>query len=144
MNTSYQRIANQVNETIKSIKELNDKEHLEFKKQQFEILSNKLYEMGVLDSLNELESKSRINVERFCRRRLSYMVKVLHLAETVNSANEYITHGHIRVGPEIVKDPAFIVSRGLEDFITWSNTSKIKHTIKRFNEEYDDYEMLNA
>ena len=123
---------------------MDDKEHLEFKKQQFEQLSNKLYEMGVLDALNELEKRPRINVERFCRRRLSYMVKVSHMAETVTFASEYIKHGHIRIGPEIVKDSAFIVSRGLEDFITWSNTSRIKHTVKKFNEEYDDYEMLNA
>ena len=143
-NTSYQKVVNQVNETIKEIKAMDSKTHMEFKKQQFEILSQKLYDMGVLDTLNELETKSRVTVERFCRRRLSYLCQVTHLAENVTLASDYVQHGHIRIGPEIVKDPAFIVSRGLEDFIAWAHGSRIRETVKRYNDEYDDYEIQNA
>ena len=45
----------------------------------------------------------------------------------------YISHGHVRIGPEVICDPAFLVSRNLEDFITWVDASKIKKSILQFN-----------
>jgi U3 small nucleolar ribonucleoprotein protein IMP3 len=35
----------------------------------------------------------------------------LKMAETVKSAVTYIEQGHIRVGPETITDPAFLVTR---------------------------------
>lgn len=46
-------------------------------------------------------------------------------------------HGHVRVGPSIVKDPAFIVTREVEDYVTWS--TKFKNKIDEYNGEKDDY-----
>ncbi|KAL0489727.1 U3 small nucleolar ribonucleoprotein IMP3 [Acrasis kona] len=141
---NYQRIATITNEAVQSIRDLPDKEYLAFKKEQFELLSVKLYQMGVLDSVDELDRLNKLTVGRFCRRRVSYLLKVMHFAETVTYANDYIRHGHVRIGPNVVNDPAFLVPRNLEDFITWTNDSSIKKTIKNFNEDYDAYEMLDC
>lgn len=40
----------------------------------------------------------------------------------------------VRVGPEVVTDPAYLVSRGLEDFVTWTDTSAIRRHIMDYNE----------
>lgn len=42
--------------------------------------------------------------------------------------------GHVRIGPEAVTDPAFLVTRNMEDFVTWVDTSKIKRKVQKFNE----------
>lgn len=48
----------------------------------------------------------------------------------------------MRVGPQVVDDPAFIVTRAFEDFVTWVDSSKIKRTIQKYNDKLDDYELL--
>ena len=50
--------------------------------------------------------------------------------------------GHVRVGPDVVKDPAFLVSRNLEDFVTWVDTSKIKKHLMEYKELRDDFDMF--
>lgn len=50
--------------------------------------------------------------------------------------------GHVRVGPNVVTDPAFLVTRSMEDFITWVDSSKIKRTILKYNDRLDDYDLL--
>jgi hypothetical protein len=52
--------------------------------------------------------------------------------------------GHIRVGPETVTDPAFLVTRPMEDFVTWVDTSKIRRKVQAYNDALDDYDLLNA
>jgi ribosomal protein S4 len=46
-----------------------------------------------------------------------------------------IEQGHIRVGPTPVTDPAMLVNRSLEDFVTWVDTSAKKRTIMKYNDE---------
>lgn len=48
----------------------------------------------------------------------------------------------IRVGPEVVTDPAFLVTRTYEDFITWADSSKIKRHVLKYNDKLDDYDLL--
>ncbi|CAJ0872061.1 451_t:CDS:2 [Entrophospora sp. SA101] len=62
--------------------------------------------------------------------------KLLKMAETVKEAVTFVEQGHIRVGPETVTDPAYLVTRNLEDFITWVDTSKIKRKIMKYNDKY--------
>lgn len=45
-----------------------------------------------------------------------------------------IEQGHIRVGTDVVKDPAFLVSRTLEDFVTWVDSSKIRKHVMEYND----------
>lgn len=57
---------------------------------------------------------------------------------TVETATKYVQHGHVRVGPHVVKDPAFVVTRNHEDFLTW--TDAFKRKIDEYNNERDDFE----
>lgn len=49
----------------------------------------------------------------------------------------YVQHGHVRVGPNVVRDPAFIVTRDGEDYVSW--TSKMREKIDEYNDQRDDY-----
>lgn len=78
------------------------------------------------------------------RRRLSTILVRLKFAEHLKEAVTYIEQGHIRVGPDTITDPAFLVTRNMEDFITWVDTSKIRRKVLEYNEKLDDYDALNS
>lgn len=63
------------------------------------------------------------------------------LSENIKNATDLIEQGHVRVGPEMVKDPAFIVSRNLEDFVTWVDSSAIRKHVLDYNNMRDDFEL---
>lgn len=54
----------------------------------------------------------------------------------------FIEQGHVRVGTEVVTDPAYLVTRNLEDFVTWVDSSKIKRSIMQYRDNLDDFDML--
>lgn len=66
----------------------------------------------------------------------------LKMAETVREAVGLVETGNVRVGPSTVTDPAFLVTRSLEDFVTWADDSKIKRHIARYNNKLDDFDLL--
>ena len=78
----------------------------------------------------------------FCRRRLPVMMQKLKMAETVKEAVMYIEQGHVRVGVETITDPAFHVSRTMEDHVTWVKTSSIRKKVLKYNNEYDDLDQI--
>jgi U3 small nucleolar ribonucleoprotein protein IMP3 len=41
-----------------------------------------------------------------------------------------------------ITDPAFLVTRTFEDYVTWVDTSKIKRAIMRYNDKLDDFDLL--
>ena len=102
--------------------------------------------MGILPStsstakLSEVEKK--VTVSAFCRRRLPVVMTRLRMAETVQAATKIIEQGHVRVGTEAVTDTAFLVTRTMEDFVTWVDGSKIKRNILRYREKLDDFDLL--
>lgn len=51
-------------------------------------------------------------------RRLSVIIVRNKYTQTIKQACTYIEQGHIRVGPHVITDPAFLVTRKMEDFIT--------------------------
>lgn len=55
------------------------------------------------------------------------------MAESIKGAVKLIEQGHVRIGPELVKDPALLVTRTLEDFVTWVDSSKIKRHVLEYN-----------
>lgn len=64
----------------------------------------------------------------------------LKMAETIKDATEFIEQGHIRVGPNLINDPAYLVTRNMEDYVTWVDNSKIKKTVLKYRNEIDDFE----
>lgn len=104
---------------------------------------NKLYDMGLLDTGSKVSDiMEKLNVSAFCRRRLPVVMVRLHMSESVSQAVKYVEQGHVRVGPDTITDPAFLVTRNLEDFVTWVDTSKIRRAIANYNDELDDFDLL--
>ena len=54
----------------------------------------------------------------------------------------FIEQGHVRVGVETITDPAFHVNRNMEDFVTWVKQSAIRKKIMKYNNEYDDMDLI--
>jgi U3 small nucleolar ribonucleoprotein protein IMP3 len=61
----------------------------------------------------------------------------------------------VRVGPEVIQDPAVHITRydtflleksisyrKFEDFVTWVDTSKIKRQILKYNDRLDDFDIM--
>ncbi|KAK2462277.1 hypothetical protein APHAL10511_005583 [Amanita phalloides] len=106
-------------------------------------LLSKLYHIGLLSAsakLSDIENK--LTVAAFCRRRLAVFLCISKMAQTVSAAVKFIEQGHVRVGPDTITDPAFLVTRTMEDYVTWVDTSKLKRTIMEYNDELDDFDLL--
>ena len=43
---------------------------------------------------------------------------------------------------QVVTDPAFLVTRTMEDFVTWVDTSKLKRKVMKYNDKLDDFDLL--
>jgi len=67
----------------------------------------------------------------------------LKFAEHLKEAVTYIEQGHVRVGPNTITDPAYLVTRNMEDLITWVDSSKIKRKVLQYNDKLDDYDLMN-
>ena len=66
--------------------------------------------MGILSSMTKLsEVERKIGVSRLARRRLGVVMTRLGMAENVTVAVKFVEQGHVRVGTEVVTDPAFLV-----------------------------------
>lgn len=55
------------------------------------------------------------------------------MSENIKGAVKLIEQGHVRIGPELIKDPALLVTRTLEDFVTWVDNSKIRKHVLEYN-----------
>ena len=105
------------------------------------LLVDKLYAMGVIPT-KKMSAVERVTVSAFCRRRLPVVLVKLRMASTLKEAVSYVEQGHIRVGPNVMTDPAFLISRTLEDFVTWTDTSKLKRKVMDYNDTLDDFDLL--
>lgn len=106
-----------------------------FRSQQEKALLEKLYNMGIITSTTKFSDCRKVTVSAFCRRRLPIVMCRLKMAETVKEAVTFVEQGHIRVGPQTITDPAFLVNRTMEDYVTWVDTSKIKRKIMKYNDK---------
>lgn len=107
-------------------------------------LLTKMYDLGFITMKTDLGACANVTVSAMCRRRLPVVMMRLKFAENLTEATTLIEQGHIRVGPTVARDPAMLVTRNMEDFITWVDTSKIKRKVKQYNDEVDDFDLLNA
>ncbi|XP_002525943.2 U3 small nucleolar ribonucleoprotein protein IMP3 isoform X1 [Ricinus communis] len=137
----YSGICRMVQKLVNILKQMDPRDP--YRVEMTDMLLEKLYNMGVIPSRKSLALCDRLSVSSFCRRRLSTVLMRLKFAEHLKEAITYIEQGHIRVGPETVTDPAFLVTRNMEDFVTWVDTSKIKRKVLEYNEKLDDYDAMN-
>ncbi|CAK9782732.1 hypothetical protein CC85DRAFT_260439 [Cutaneotrichosporon oleaginosum] len=114
-----------------------------FRAQKEGEMLDKLYDMGILDvGSKPSDIENRVTVSSVARRRLAVVITRLKLAESVSDAVRTIEQGHIRVGPTPITDPAMLITRRMEDHITWVDTSARKRTIMKYNDELDDFDLL--
>ncbi|SCU88933.1 LAME_0E01662g1_1 [Lachancea meyersii CBS 8951] len=107
-----------------------------------QLLLEKLYAMGILTTKSKISDlENKVTVSAICRRRLPVIMHRLKMAETISDAVKFIEQGHVRVGPNLITDPAFLVTRNLEDYVTWVDSSKIKKTILRYRNQIDDFDF---
>lgn len=109
-----------------------------------EKLLDKLYSMGAIPSTKSLTLCDKLSTSSFLRRRLSVVMVRLKMSETLREAVTFIEQGHVRVGPNVVREPSFHVTRTMEDFVTWVDTSKIRRKVMAYNDKVDDFELLGA
>ncbi|THH32169.1 hypothetical protein EUX98_g2034 [Antrodiella citrinella] len=103
----------------------------------------KLYDLGLLNTTAKLSDvENALTVAAFCRRRLAVILCASKMTQTISAAVKFIEQGHIRVGPDTITDPAYLVSRHMEDFVTWVDTSKLKRVVMQYNDELDDFDLL--
>jgi U3 small nucleolar ribonucleoprotein protein IMP3 len=123
-------------------------------------LLSKLYDMGILDitaKVGDIEDK--VTVSALCRRRLAVVMCRLKMCETVSKVswlswlsfcpasnadfpNQLIGRTIHRTRPDPITDPAFLVTRHMEDFVTWVDTSKLKRVVMSYNDELDDFDLM--
>eukprot|EP01135_Chromosphaera_perkinsii_P003332 Nk52_evm32s240 gene=Nk52_evmTU32s240 len=143
--TKYNKLCGQILRLVHKLSQLDPKDPVRVEHTQ--LLITKLYKMGLLSTPDRNTSlqtvKEKLTVSCFCRRRLPVVMQRSRMAETVREAVALVEQGHVRVGPERVSDPAYLVSRHMEDFITWSEGSKIKRHIENYNGTRDDYDELD-
>lgn len=101
-------------------------------------LINLLYDAGIL-SERKLVNCSKVNVSSFCERRLPVVMVKMGLIKTFTHGDEFVQHGHVRVGMKTISDPSMLISRSMEEYITWTDSSKIRRKIEEFNDAQDDY-----
>lgn len=136
----YNKVVGMVTKLTNMLKQLDAKDaaRIELTDQ----LLDKLFNMGVLPTKKSLVQCEKLATAAFCRRRLSVVMVRLKMAETLREACTFIEQGHVRVGPETVTDPAYHVTRNMEDFVTWVDTSKVKRKVMAYNDRLDDYDLL--
>lgn len=104
-------------------------------------LINLLYDAGIIHN-KKLVDCTKVNVSAFCERRLPMIMTKRKMMPSFRQADEFVQHGHVRVGTKIVNDTSVIISRDLEEFVTWADSSKIRQKIEEFNEGRDDYKYV--
>jgi U3 small nucleolar ribonucleoprotein protein IMP3 len=136
----YSKVVGSITKLVAKLKNLPQNDTLRF--QLSEQVLQRLHNMGIVNSTSSLSAIEKLTVSSFCRRRLPIVMVRLKMSETLKEATTFIEQGHIRVGPNVVTDPAFMVTRTFEDYVTWVDSSKIKRTIMKYNDKLDDYDLL--
>jgi U3 small nucleolar ribonucleoprotein protein IMP3 len=105
-------------------------------------LLKKLYDIGATPSEKSLALCDRLSTSSFCRRRLAVICVRLRMCETLREATTFVEQGHVKVGANVIRDPGYIVTREMEDYVTWVDTSKIRRKVAAYNDKLDDFDLL--
>ena len=138
----YNKLCGLVTRLVSLLKKMDQRDPV--REELTEKLLLKLYRVGAIPTQKSLEQCNRLSVSSFCRRRLAVVLVRLNMAENLKDACKFVDHGHVRVGPEPVTNPAYLVTRDLEDHVTWTDSSSIKRKVQKYNDKLDDFELLQA
>lgn len=137
--TRYNCLARQLRELARRLREL--PAEAPFRAQASAQLLDKAYQMGLIATRWNLQLVDRVTASSFCRRRLPVLMVRQKMAPSVRMATQLVQQGHVRVGTELVTDPALFVTRHMEDFVTWSDASAVRKHVLEYNGERDDFEL---
>ncbi|XP_019393645.1 PREDICTED: U3 small nucleolar ribonucleoprotein protein IMP3 [Crocodylus porosus] len=138
--TRYNQLSRAVRALARRLRDLGSAPaHAAFRARCTAALLGKLQALGLVSSARSLEQCDRVTASSFCRRRLPCVLLRLRMAPNLRAAVTFVEQGHVRVGPTPVTDPAFLVPRALEDFITWAPGSRLRHHLLDYNQERDDW-----
>lgn len=100
-------------------------------------ITDKLYGLGLIKT-KRIKKCLTLDVKSFCRRRLPvFIVQSGMFGGPLSTAVKYVEHGHVRIGPQTVRDPATFITPDQEDYISWDE--KFKKKIEEYRGEQDDY-----
>ena len=136
--STYNTLARQIRDIAQLIRDLPDKNPN--KKKLTQRLLAKLFNMGLIPSIDSLERCDNISASSFCRRRLASVLVHEKMCKDIPQAAQFVEQGHVRVGAELVTDPGFLVTRPMSDLVTWANASKIRKHVESYNNIRDDFE----
>lgn len=105
----YNKLSREIRELGLKIKDV-DSEH-PFRIETSATLLEKLYMMGLIATKWDLSQCQKVTASSFCRRRLPVVMVRNKMSQSIKMATQFIEQGHVRVGTEIIKDPAFLVTR---------------------------------
>lgn len=136
----YNKVAGLITSLVAKLKQLPPDSSARVR--QTEMLLDKLFRMGLIDAATSLVKAEHLPASAFCRRRLPVVLVRLKMAETLREAVTFIEQGQVRVGPDVVTDPALLVTRSMEDFVTWADRSRVRRAVAKYNDKLDDYDLL--
>jgi len=137
---AYNRICGHIQQLTAKLKTLKGDDS--FRIAMTDQLLDKLFNMGLITSKKSLQKAEEITTSALCRRRLPVVMVRMKMAETLRAAVTFVEQGQVRVGPNVVTDPAFLVTRNMEDFVTWVDSSKVRRTVQKYNDKLDDFDLL--
>lgn len=137
---AYNRICGMVGKLSSKLKTLKPDDP--FRIAMSEQLLQKLFDLGLIDTTKSLQKAEDMPAAALCRRRIPVVMVRLKMAENLRMAVTLIEQGQVRVGPNVVTDPAFLVTRSMEDYVTWVDSSKIRRAVQKYNDKLDDFDLL--
>ncbi|THD21766.1 U3 small nucleolar ribonucleoprotein IMP3 [Fasciola hepatica] len=135
--TLYNKLSRQIREIANKLKDVDEADP--WRAEMTNLLTAKLHNLGLIPTKRSLMLASKVNASSFCRRRLPVVLMRSHMAETMKAAVTFVEQGHVRVGPDIIRDPAFLITRAMEDYITWASRSKIRRRVDEYHGLRDDF-----
>lgn len=136
----YVRLCGEITSLVSKLKKMDPKDPV--RQKVTEDLLEKLYSMGLIPSKKSLALCDHLGVSSFCRRRLPVVMVRNKMAPNLKSAVTFVEQGHVRVGPQVIDDPATLITRSMEDFVTWVDSSKIKRKVLKYRDQVDDYDLM--
>lgn len=131
---AYLKLSMEIRQAAQSILDLKDEV---VRTRLTGLLIEKLYSMGLIKT-KRIKKCLTVDVKSFCRRRLPvFIVQSGMFDGPLSVAVKYVEHGHVRIGPKTVKDPATFITVDQEDYISWDD--KFRRKIDEYRGEQDDY-----
>lgn len=132
---SYHKLCLEIKTLAQKIIDLKDEL---VKVKSTEKLLEKLYCLGLIKT-KRIKKCLSLDVKAFCRRRLPvFIIQSGMFNGPLSVAVKYIEHGHVKIGPSVVRDPAAFITLEQEDYISWD--AKFKKKIDEYRGERDDYD----